>query len=99
TNDDIGPMPHLEEGVGTSIDTDEERFHLGEIPAATKMIEILFVIDTSDDHQHVTVTNVDRNLGDVRCVDQEVAFTLDIGERVLRETSEFVFHVVASRFE
>ena len=92
-------MTHLQECVGPAVDADEQWPLLLEVPAASEQVEVALVVDAAHDHEDVTVTEVDRDVGDVRLVDEQVTLALDVVERVLGEALELVAHVGARFLE
>ena len=91
-DDDVGPVPDLQQRVGSAVDADEERAHLLQVAASAQDGEIVLVADAPNDEQHLTALEVDRHLGNVRVVDEQMAFLLDVGQGVLREPLELAAH-------
>ena len=98
-DDHVGREAQLQEGVGAAVDADEQRALLLEVAAAAQQLEVLLVVDAADDHEHLAAPEVDRDVGDVGVVDEEVALALDVAEGVLGEALELVAHVAAGLLE
>ncbi len=94
-----GVRPELQDGVGAAVDADEQRPLLLQVAAAAQQLEVLLVVDAPDDHEHLPALEVDRDVGDVRIVDEQVALALDVVEGVLGEALELVAHVAAGVVE
>ena len=96
-DDDVGPIAGLEQRVGSPVDADEHRTHVGDVGAQCRQVGA--VIETADNDEDVTTAKVDGDIGQRRRVGEQVTLLAQVFERVLGEALELVTNCALCRVE
>ena len=89
-DDDVGLHAELEQRVRSAVDTDQDGPYL--LDVGPQDAEVLPVVEAPHDDEHVATAQVDRELGQVRRVSEQVPLASQVLERVLGEPLELLAH-------
>ncbi len=87
-DDEVGLQAHLEESIGTTVDTDQHGMELADV--GPERPQVFAVVVAAHDHERVAATEDRAQLGSLQGLEGEVRFLLDVLERVHREEFELV---------
>ena len=81
-DDEVGPVPRLDERVGAAVDADEDRLVLADVVA--ERLQVLLVVVAAHDDEGVPAVEVGADVGHADAVEEQLALLAQVVHGVLR---------------